>query len=347
MQKLLLTTLLFAATVILLGAYTRLTDAGLGCPDWPGCYGQLTVPQGEQQLHQASTSFPDSPVEPAKAWNEMIHRYCATALGLLILIMTAMAWRGNYSRKLRILLTLLLGLVIFQGLLGMWTVSLKLLPIVVSAHLLGGFATLSLLLLCYLSLIGYPAKSSRKRSDTELRRLRKFAAVALVLLIIQISLGGWTSSNYAALVCGRLPVCEGNWLEQLDIVNAFQIRPPTEAGYEYGVLDYGARMTIHMSHRLGALLTLLAIGALVWQLFRHGRGSSDSRLAILITGVLVLQLALGLANIVWRLPLTVAVAHNGVAALLLLLVITANYRLYSPPNVNQPRERFSENISGT
>ena len=323
MQKLLIAGLLLAATVIALGAYTRLTDAGLGCPDWPGCYGQLLVPQGAEQIAEATKAFPHTPVVAHKAWNEMIHRYCASLLGLLILVMTVVAWRRPGFERLRPLLSLLLALVIFQGILGMWTVTLKLLPIVVSTHLLGGFTTFSLLLLAYLQWRQPDVQPINRHGG----RLVSLAALALLVVVMQIALGGWTSANYAALVCHQLPACQGDWISQLDVAGAFEIHGPTEAGYEFGVLDYGARMTIHMSHRLGAVLAALATGVLIWQLVRHGGGNRYRQLAMLLATLLVLQLSLGLANILLHLPLAIAVAHNGVAALLLLALVTTTYHL--------------------
>ena len=324
MHKLLIAGLLLAATVIALGAFTRLTDAGLGCPDWPGCYGQLLVPEGTQEIAEATRAFPQSPVVAHKAWNEMIHRYCASLLGLLILVMTVLAWRRPALKPMRPLLSLLLALVIFQGILGMWTVTLKLLPIVVSTHLLGGFTTFSLLLLAYLQWRQPDIQPVKRHGG----RLLSLAVLALLVVVAQIALGGWTSANYAALVCHQLPACQGDWVSQLDFAAAFEIHAPTEAGYEFGVLDYGARMTIHMSHRMGAVLATLATGALIWQLLRHGGNSRYRQLATLLGLLLSLQVVLGLANIILHLPLAVAVAHNGVAALLLLALVATIYHLY-------------------
>ena len=195
-----------ALMVVLLGAYTRLTHSGLGCPDWPGCYGFISVPSTDAQLAHAELHFPEAPVEAAKGWSEMVHRYCAGTLGCLILLLAVRAWkqRKRHDQPLKLPLFILL-VVIIQAAFGMWTVTLKLWPQVVTAHLMGGFATLSLLFLLTLRLSGWlPALAIP-------RRLQRWATAGLVLVIIQIALGGWVSSNYAAVACVDLPTCHGQW----------------------------------------------------------------------------------------------------------------------------------------
>ncbi len=317
MRNFTLFTLSLALVVILLGAFTRLTDAGLGCPDWPGCYGYLVVPH--EDLHPiAEARFPERPVEMAKAWAEMTHRYVAGTLGLCIFALAVLAWRRpGAPRRLPLALV---GLVIFQAALGMWTVTLNLLPLVVMGHLIGGFSILALLFLLWLR----QRPDRPRRPQSPLRPLGRLAVLATGVLLVQIMLGGWTSANYASLACTELPVCEGDWLARLAPQAAFHPLPPPAHSYEFGVLDYPARMTIHVSHRIWALITALVLAMLAWRLWRQG----VQREALAVAGILLLQLGLGIINVVGSLPLPVAVAHNGVAALLLLSLVAANYRLW-------------------
>ncbi|MCY1287954.1 Heme A synthase [compost metagenome] len=312
---------LLAVVVVLLGAYTRLTHAGLGCPDWPGCYGFIGVPQSEAQLAHAEANFPHAPVEAEKGWNEMVHRYFAGTLGLLILGLAvhALRRRGQDGQPLKLPL-LLLGVVIAQAAFGMWTVTLQLWPQVVTAHLLGGFTTLSLLLLLCLRL-------SNAYPPLELpARLRRWAVLGLALVIGQIALGGWVSSNYAAVACVDLPTCHGEWWPAMDFANGFHLTQHIGPNYLGGQLDSDARTAIHMTHRLGALAVTLVLLGLAWQL----RGAGLPRLAGLLLAALCLQVGLGISNVIFHLPLPVAVAHNGGGALLLLVLVSVNYRVRSP-----------------
>lgn len=312
---------LLAVLVVLLGAYTRLTHAGLGCPDWPGCYGFIGVPQGEAQLAHAEARFPEAPVEAHKGWNEMIHRYFAGSLGLLILglALQALRRRGEPGQPLK-LPVLLLGVVIAQAAFGMWTVTLKLWPQVVTAHLLGGFTTLALLFLLTLRLsAALPALPGVAKS------LRLLAGVALALVIGQIALGGWVSSNYAAVACIDLPTCHGQWLPAMDFANGFHLTQHIGPNYLGGQLDSEARTAIHMSHRLGALLVSLVLLLLAWRLRAAGQG----KLGGLLLLALAAQVSLGISNVLLHLPLAVAVAHNGGGAALLLALVLINYRLRS------------------
>ncbi|WP_341502719.1 COX15/CtaA family protein [Gallaecimonas sp. GXIMD4217] len=322
MRRLAYCGVLLAFLVVALGAYTRLTDAGLGCPDWPGCYGHLTVPSAEHHVARAEAAFPDRPVVAHKAWNEMIHRYFAGSLGLLVLALAVIALRKR-ARQSGLAL-LLLALIIFQALLGMWTVTLNLKPVVVMGHLLGGFATLSLLWLLGLRLSGWRLPGG----EMALRRYKPFAMAALAVLLVQIALGGWTSSNYAALVCTQLPVCEGDWWARLHPGDAFNLLSPPADNYEFGVLGYEARMTIHVSHRIWALITAAVLALLGWTLFKRAQSRAFRKLAMLMLVLLLVQLGLGVANVVLSLPLVVAVAHNLVAAMLLLSLVTINYGLW-------------------
>lgn len=317
MRSLTLLSLLLCLLVIGLGAYTRLTDAGLGCPDWPGCYGHWTVPAPEQ----AAARFPEQPLEQHKAWNEMIHRYLAGALGLLIALLAAFGWRRGGG--LRWLTTALLVLVSGQALLGMLTVTLMLMPLVVVAHLLGGFATLCLLLLLYWQLRRVEGQPLLAPPSPLAGRLRPLAAAGVVVVVVQVMLGGWTSANYAALVCHQLPLCEPSWQQQFD-VSAFNPYQPGHASYQYGVLDHPQRITIHVSHRIGAMAVTLVLALLILQLWRWQRP-----LALLLGAALSVQLALGLANVLLVLPLAVAVGHNLGAVWLLATLVLINLWLWS------------------
>ncbi|WP_371374790.1 heme A synthase [Thalassotalea aquiviva] len=315
--------IVLAIIVITLGAYTRLTHAGLGCPDWPGCYGFLDVPKGAEEIAKAEQAFPERPVEPQKAWNEMIHRYFAGTLGLLIGAIFVLALKNRRQGTPILLPTLLLATVIFQAALGMWTVTLKLMPVVVMGHLLGGFITLCLLYLLFLRLTPYRVVGG----DFSLQKYHRFALVAIAILTLQISLGGWTSSNYAALVCTQLPICQDGWLSQLTFSNSFDLIPPARETYEFGFLNHEERVTIHVMHRIGAIITTLFIGWLVFNIYRQAQSQFFRKNAIVIAFILGCQVALGVSNIVFQLPLAVAVSHNVVAVLLMLSLITLAYSL--------------------
>ncbi len=315
--------LLLGFVVVVLGAYTRLTHAGLGCPDWPGCYGFLSVPRGDSALQLAQMRFPDSPVESFKAWAEMIHRYAAGILGLVILGLALFSLRHRHQDGYPVGLSFgLLALVICQAAFGMWTVTLKLWPQVVTAHLLGGFATLSLLLLLCLRLHGgLSALGGAGRAS-----LRRVARFALVVVVLQVALGGWTSSNYAALACTDLPTCHGEWWPDMNFAAGFDVFHEIGPNYLGGILDGAGRTAIHFTHRVGALITTLAVLYLAWRLLRTGL----PRLAGLVVVALLVQVSLGITNVLAHLPLAVAVAHNAGGACLLLVMVAVNYRLRSP-----------------
>ncbi|WP_133408442.1 COX15/CtaA family protein [Parashewanella tropica] len=320
LKRLIQFSIVFAFIVILMGAFTRLSDAGLGCPDWPGCYGHLAVPSETHELDKAKQLYPELTVESHKAWLEMIHRYLAGLLGLMILAILILCWRQPTAPKK--LPTAIAALVIFQALLGMWTVTMKLMPIVVMGHLLGGFTLISLLLLLY-----WRVKPLQLPETSLPSSIQFMAWLALITLIIQIMLGGWTSANYAALACTSLPLCEGDWQSQLDWAKAFSPFQGDHISFEYGVLDWPTRMTIHVSHRIWAVITSVFIFWLGLKLLIHSHGFIR-KTSIIMLGLLALQITLGISNVVFHLPLSVATAHNGVAALLLLSVITINYAIY-------------------
>ncbi|WP_375750473.1 heme A synthase [Vibrio sp. HN007] len=315
--------IVFTLGVIVLGAYTRLTNAGLGCPDWPGCYGQLTVPASSSDLQKASELFPGNTVDQPKAWAEMVHRYFAGSLGLLIFAITYIVLK---TRQAGVFLPVSLSaLVVGQALLGMWTVTLKLMPIIVLAHLFGGFTLLCLLVLLHARLtsgVGYFGDTIAPANPST----RYIAPITLAVVIIQIFLGGWTSSNYAALMCTTLPICQGDWTSFLDFRNAFTLYQPGHENYEFGVLEYPARMTIHITHRIGAIVTLITVATLCWSLYRQ---PDYRRVSTLLFLLLAIQFTLGISNIVFHLPLAVAVMHNLGGALLLACTVQVNYMIFA------------------
>ena len=352
----------FAFGLVMFGAFVRLSNAGLSCPDWPTCYGQVTWPEHAQAVARADAAFPDRPYEAHKAWREQVHRFLAGTLGVMVLVLAlAAAWRDRrvlieviagavcaavgvtmymrgehvFSSALAALaiMTPLLGawrlrdtgarrvsvlvfaVIIFQAMLGMWTVTLLLKPIVVTSHLLGGMLTFGLLSYMALRFAGVAAPDGR------LAGLRALVIVGVVLLACQIALGGWTSSNYAALACGygpgSFPQCLGQWVPPTDFREGFVLWRGIGVNYEGGVLDMAARSAIQIAHRIGALVVFCYLGWLAFKAARHGlRGY-----AVAIALTLLCQVALGISNVYFGLPLPVATAHNGVAALLLFALL--------------------------
>lgn len=315
--------ILLTMLVILLGAYTRLTDAGLGCPDWPGCYGFLKVPKAPEYVAIAEARFPERPLEPFKAWNEMVHRYFAAVLGLAIAAIFFLSW--HVSRKIRLMPSLLLALVVFQAALGMWTVTLNLLPFIVMGHLLGGFSLLSLLMI-YRWQIGSKTEIPQQHQPLASKMARAGWVVTLVL-VLQIALGGWTAANYAAVACVELPVCHAGWQQQLRFGEAFSLHLGHD-DYEFGVMSQEARQTIHITHRFGAIITLLVVGWFAWRVWQLKAQLGMPRLPVLLGGLLLLQFSLGVVNVWWQLPLANAVAHNFVAANLLMCLVLICVQLH-------------------
>ena len=311
---------LLALCVVSLGAYVRLTDAGLGCPDWPGCYGTLTVPQSEAAILQAQTTYPDSAVEVGKAWREMAHRYLAGTLGLLVLAIFVLGWKARKEIKsspyTSSFLLLLIG---FQAMLGMWTVTMLLKPAIVSGHLLGGMSTLAVL-----SWLAHRHWGYYSDSIVTCQRLRLAIRLALVLLFMQIFLGGWTSTNYAALACTDFPTCHGTWVPDMDFKDAFHMVRELGLSKDGSALSLASLTAIQWTHRVGALVSFIYVGALglttlkYWQL---------KRWSVLLLGALITQIALGISNLVLHLPLVLAVAHNFTAALLVIIVVVLNSKI--------------------
>jgi cytochrome c oxidase assembly protein subunit 15 len=320
--RLALAAVVLALVVIVLGAFTRLVDAGLGCPDWPGCYGHVMWPSEAEEINRANAAYPDAPVETDKTWPEMVHRYFATALGLFSIALVVVALRNRGPGKPLKLPLFLLAFIILQGMFGMWTVTLKLWPQVVTGHLLGGFTTLCLFWLMTLRL----NNQHWQLTATLVDRFKGPALLALGVVVVQIALGGWTTSNYAAVACPDLPTCQAQWWPPMDFRNGFDVFQEVGPNYLGGQMDNDARVAIHMGHRIGSIVTLLLVGFMSLRLL----GSNAlhlQRMGKIIGGVLLLQFLLGLSNIFFHFPLAVTVSHNAVGALLLLTVLTLNYYL--------------------
>jgi cytochrome c oxidase assembly protein subunit 15 len=302
----------FAVTVVVLGAWVRLTDAGLGCPDWPGCYGHV-YPQADHNF--------------TKAIHEMTHRYFATTLGVIIIILVAWAlWNRKTRGQPLLAVVLSFVLVCLQGALGALTVTLLLKPLIVTAHLLGGLTTLGLL--WWLSL----TPERRELSVRELG-LRKFALVGLAALVLQIFLGGWTSSNYAAVACPDLPTCQQSWWPHMDFRDAFVLWRGLDIDYTGGVLTNPARIAIHVTHRIGALLAggiLIFVGALS---FARAQSRALKVIGGLLVGAVLLQIGIGVSMVHFGMPLALATLHNAGAALLVICTVTLLRLLWPEPPV--------------
>ena len=318
----------FALLVIVFGAFVRLSNAGLSCPDWPTCYGQITWPTHEHDIAAANAAFPDRPVESDKAWREQAHRILVGGLGLFTFALAGWAWwRRRDLGALAWVPVAAAGLIFFQAALGAWTVSMKLLPAVVTAHLLGGIGMFALLAYTALRLSVTMAPVGAAFSADAKSRLRRLTVVGIGLVAVQIALGGWTSTNYASLACGLdFPTCLGQWWPpQADFREGFVLWRGVGVNYEGGVLDGTARIAIQLVHRIGAVLVFAHVAFAV---VRHGVRYAPTRsLALLVALALVLQVALGIANVKLGLPLPLATAHNGGAALLLFALLALLVRV--------------------
>ena len=303
-------TLFLTFDLVVFGAFTRLTDSGLGCPDWPGCYGEASPLGAHDDIHAAQAVAPAGPVTFGKAWIEMIHRYLAMTVGVLILVMAAVSWADRQRLPFSPLWpTLTLAWVVVQGLFGKYTVTLKLYPLVVTAHLLGG--------LVLLALLARQHAAFRDRPLVLPGRLRSLAWAALAVLGLQVALGGWVSTNYAVLACTGFPSCNGDGLPEMDLAHGFTLL----RGLGEGGLTLPALVAIHMAHRLFAIVAFLVLGALAWQLRRAG-DSGARRFGLVLFALLLAQGASGLSNVVLGWPLPAALAHSaGAAALVLTLTL--------------------------
>lgn len=311
---------LLTAVVILIGAWTRLVDAGLGCPDWPGCYGRLVVPDAER----AMAHTPEVPLESFKAWVEMIHRYVASTLGLVVIVLLVLGagYRRRPGYPWRVNLTLL-GVILLQGAFGAFTVTLKLWPQVVTLHLLGGLSVLVLFLWLHLRLRRFVRGDVWEGTASPRRRLSPWWGVALLMLVLQLALGGWVSSNYAGIACQGFPTCNGQWWPEMDWSEGFHLTQTVGPNYLHGQLHADARTAIQQGHRLGALLLGLALVALAVRYWR------ETSMRPWLAGLLVayaVQVGLGVANVLLWLPLWLALLHTaGAVALVMLLVLTLWY----------------------
>jgi cytochrome c oxidase assembly protein subunit 15 len=319
-KKLIFLSAILAFGVVVLGAYVRLSDAGLGCPDWPGCYGKLSPHFASAEIAKAAAAHPGGPVSAPKAWKEMIHRYFASTLGTLIVIIGFLSWKNRQKlQQSPALPTVLIGLVVFQGLLGMWTVTELLKPIIVSSHLLGGMTTLAIL-----AWLAARQLMPANIDPSMAQQVRMLARIGLVVLAVQIALGGWVSTNYAALACSDFPTCQGDWWPPMDFSNGFYLLHDLNKDASGHLISMAALTAIHVSHRIGALVSLIVVGLLGVRLLKlpmlKGIGS-------LLLGLLLVQISLGIANVYFSLPLPVAVAHNAGAALLLVTMVVINFRL--------------------
>jgi cytochrome c oxidase assembly protein subunit 15 len=313
--------------LIVFGGFTRLTDSGLGCPDWPGCYGLANPFLAHEHIEAAQAAMPTGPVTHFKAWIEMIHRYLAMGIGILIITLMAKAWlqwRKSHNRAFAPLMpTLLFGFVCLQGAFGAWTVTMKLQPVIVTIHLL-----LGLTLLALLAWLGGREDSLLKPVPAEanpapLRAVRTLAILSAVVLAVQLALGGWVSTNYATLACGDFPTCNGTFVPDMDFEHGFTLwreLGKTAAGH---FLPFSALTAIHWVHRNFALVVVVVLGVTVWRAWPHRFLRPTARKMAL---VLVLQALSGVATVFLNFPLTIAVIHNAGAALLVLLVTMLNYK---------------------
>lgn len=320
---------LLTVVVIALGAWTRLVDAGLGCPDWPGCYGFLTVPSGADNVALAEARFPETPVDASKGWPEMIHRYAAGLLGLVIFGIAVASWRLR-ERGAPVGLSLFTaGFVVLQAAFGAWTVTLALWPQVVAVHLLGGFTTLCLLFVLAMKLsqhrlkLGGLSDAARQR----LGRLRPWLYGGVALVILQIALGAWTAANYAAIACPDFPTCQGQWWPEMEWQEGFNVLQTIGPNYLGGQLGNEARVAIHKAHRVGAIVVTGFLALLLILMAWRARGSDLHPWVILSGILLVVQVLLGVVNVLLHIPVAIAVAHNAFGAFLLIALVNLAFRL--------------------
>ena len=290
--------------VVALGAWTRLADAGLGCPDWPGCYGFVTIPVSPEEIDIANSKFPDTPYEVAKAIPEVVHRYFAAALGFFIVCIAYLAVRSkDVPTNIRNLSIFLLAWVIMQGTFGYWTVSLKLWPQVVTTHLMSGFLTTALLWLLYFKT--KDLLESRARWNFEISTKRLFN-ISIALVAVQIFLGAWTSTNYASYSCTDFPLCQGQILPEANFKEGFNFFQSIGPNYLGGQLDHESRVAIHLTHRFGAIVVTLFLLFTSFHLYKR----NFQTLAYVLIAFLTLQVLLGISNVIFALPLLIAVGHN-------------------------------------
>jgi cytochrome c oxidase assembly protein subunit 15 len=328
--------LFFCFDLVLVGAYTRLSDSGLGCPDWPGCYGNASPIGAQADIHAAQIAQPSGPVTRQKAWVEMLHRYLATGVGALIAALAAASWVGWKRRQVRLAVPLwacaTLACVCVQGAFGALTVTWKLYPAIVTAHLLGGMVLLALL-----------AAQSRLAAPAPLRLPRGLQAgvhAVAALVMVQIALGGWVSTNYAVLACRDFPTCQGAWWPPMDFGHGFTVLRELGAGSDGGWLPFAALTAIHVAHRLVACLVLAAMLLLAWRLHRASETQAATRFGLTLAGLAAWQFASGLSNVILGWPLVAALAHTAGAALLVVVLATLVVRMRQARAAVAPRARF-------
>ena len=321
MHALAVVTLFLTFDLVLFGAFTRLTDSGLGCPDWPGCYGSASPLGAGEEIASAQRAMPTGPVTPGKAWVEMVHRYLATAVGVLITVIAVVAWLG---RKQGVTGSLFLAVwasvtwvwVCIQGAFGALTVTMKLFPAIVTLHLLGGYILLALLTV-QVALLG-KQRGGQSPTFALPAHLRSWLIAALALLMLQAASGAWVSTNYAVLACTDFPQCQGSWLPAMDFSQAFALWRPLGLNQDGSHISFQALTAIHWTHRAFALLTLLALGTLAWHLSTF---STLTRTARVLGGLLVLQALTGISNAVLDWPLLAAVLHTGGAGAMVVVLV--------------------------
>jgi cytochrome c oxidase assembly protein subunit 15 len=320
-RKLAWVTAFLTLDLIMFGAFTRLTDSGLGCPDWPGCYGHSNPLSAGEQIRAAETALPSGPVTMTKAWIEMLHRYFAMAVGFLIIVLAVLAWRRwrHSPERSPWLATITLAAVCLQGAFGALTVTMKLQPAIVTAHLLGGVGLLALL--TWLALREAPLPKVEPRATA----LRPLAIVAALLLVMQIALGGWVSTNYAVLACPDFPACHGRFVPpEMDFGAGFAPWRDLGMTADGAPIPFQALVAIHWVHRSFAYVVIAVLGVLAWRLWLL---AGVSALARALAALLALQFTTGVSSVVLGWPLLLAVLHNGGAAVLLALLVAINYRL--------------------
>ncbi len=310
-------TLFLTFDLVLFGAFTRLTDSGLGCPDWPGCYGSVSPVGASQHIEAAQTAMPTGPVTHGKAWVEMIHRYFATGVGMLIVVLAAASWLTARRDRLPVSpwwATVTLIWVCVQGAFGALTVTMKLYPAIVTLHLLGG--------LVLLMLLAVQSQGYRPQPWSVAPALRRGLGALLILVIVQAALGGWVSTNYAVLACRDFPSCQGQWWPDMDFEDGFTLLRPLGMGRDGGFLPFEALTAIHMVHRIGALVVFVTLATLVWRLWVEGSQRSRDWARVL-TSLAAWQFVSGLSNVVLDWPLLAALAHTGGAAALVTALTVA------------------------
>ncbi|MBS0293106.1 MAG: COX15/CtaA family protein [Proteobacteria bacterium] len=319
LQALTVLTLFLTFDLVMFGAFTRLTDSGLGCPDWPGCYGNASPVGAGAKISAAQQAMPTGPVTHGKAWVEMIHRYLATGVGVLIIVLTTGAWRqrGRPSAMSPWWPTATLAWVCLQGAFGALTVTMKLFPAIVTLHLIGG---LVLLVLLCVQAVRQGQMTEGRQPEALPRGLRRLLGGTALLVALQSVLGGWVSTNYAVLACTTFPQCQGVWWPDMAFAEGFQIWRALGVLQDGSHISFAALTAIHYVHRLVAYGALLALVALVWRLARAGLLRDQARW---LAGLALLQFVTGLSNVVLDWPLVAAVLHTGGAAALIVVLTWA------------------------